>query len=95
MLLNNEQVNNEVKEEIKRDFETNENEKHNSPKSVGHWDSNPKKKIHSITGLSQKISKSSNKQSYFTVKALEKENKARSEYKEGNNDRRRNKWNRV
>ena len=25
---------------------------HNNPKSVGHWESNPKKEIHSITGLS-------------------------------------------
>ena len=27
---------------------------HNNPQSVGHWESNPKREIHSITGLSQK-----------------------------------------
>ena len=37
-------------------------------KSVGHWESNPKKEIHSITGLSQETRKNSNKQSNFTVK---------------------------
>ena len=26
---------------------------HNNSKSVGHWESNPKREIHSITGLSQ------------------------------------------
>ena len=28
--------------------------RHNNPKSVGQWESNPKREIHSITGLSQK-----------------------------------------
>ena len=27
---------------------------HNNPKSVVHWESDPKREIHSITGLSQK-----------------------------------------
>ena len=40
---------------------------HNNPKSVGHRESSPKKEIHSIIGLSQKIRKSSNKQSNFTL----------------------------
>ena len=35
MLLNNEWVNNEIKEEIKRYLETNENENNNDPKSLG------------------------------------------------------------
>ena len=41
--------------------------RHNNPKSVGHRESNPKKEIHSITGLFQKIRKSSNKQSNFKI----------------------------
>ena len=41
---------------------------HNNPKSVGHRQSNPKGESRSITGLSQKIRKSSNKQSNFTLK---------------------------
>ena len=53
MLLNNEWVNNEIKEEIKRYLETNENEDSTIQKSVGHWESNNEREIHSITGLSQ------------------------------------------
>ena len=52
MLLNNEWVN-EIKEEIKRYFKTNENENTTIQKSVGHWESNPKREIHGIIGLSQ------------------------------------------
>ena len=51
ILLNNEWVNNEIKEEIKRYLETNENE------DTG----NAILKGISITGLSQKTRKSSNK----------------------------------
>ena len=51
MLLNNEWI---------KKWEQGRNEKipwkklkrgHYNPKSVGHWESNPKKEIHSITGL--------------------------------------------
>ena len=38
------------------------------PKAVRHCESNPKREIRSITGLSQEIGKSSNKQSEFTLK---------------------------
>ena len=41
---------------------------HNNPKSVGHSESNSKRETHSITGLSQKARKSSNKESKFTLK---------------------------
>ena len=58
MLLNNEWIKNEIKEEIKRYLETNENED-NNPKSVGHWENNPKRKIHSITGLPHETRKRS------------------------------------
>ena len=33
----------------------------NNPKSVGHWESNPKREIHSIIGLSQKEKKKQEK----------------------------------
>ena len=33
---------------------------HNNPKSVVHWESDPKREIHSITGLSQNTRKTSN-----------------------------------
>ena len=45
-----------------------ENEDITIHKSVGHWESNPKRGIHGITGLSQKTRESSNKQSNFTLK---------------------------
>ena len=67
MLLNNEQVNNKIKEEIKRYFETNENED-TTTQNLWDWESNPKREIHSIKGLSQKTRKSSNNQSNFTLK---------------------------
>ena len=54
LLLNNEWVKNEVKEESNKYLETNENEDTTIQKSVGHWESSPKRKIHSITDLSQK-----------------------------------------
>ena len=46
---------------------------HKNQKSVGHWESNPKREIHSITGLSQKQEKVqiNNLNSYS--KELEKE----------------------
>ena len=71
---------------------------HNNSKSVGHWESNPKREIHSITGLSQKIRKSSNKLFNFTLKGICKRttNKAQSEKEVGNNkDQSRNKWDRL
>ena len=52
MLLNNECVNNEIKEEIKRYLETNENEDTIIQKFVRQWESNPQREIHSITSLS-------------------------------------------
>ena len=54
---------------------------HNNSKYVGHWESNPMREIHSITALSQKTRKSSNKQSNFTVKETWKRitSKAQSE----------------
>ena len=54
MLLNNECVNNEIKEEIKTNLETNENR---NRKLMGHRKSSNKKEIHSITGLLQETNK--------------------------------------
>ena len=74
MLLNNEQVNNETKEETKRYLETNENG-HNIAKSVQHWENNPKREIHSITSLSQKRIKKKKKTKEKTHINLKKNNK--------------------
>ena len=46
---------------------------HNDLKSVGHRESSPKRETHNIICLPQETRKTSNKQSNFTVKGLEKE----------------------
>ena len=60
MLLNNEWVNNETKEEVKRYFETNKNE---NATTQNLWDTGKtiqsKPEIHSTIGLSQETRKSS------------------------------------
>ena len=71
MLLNNEWVNNEIKEEIKSSLETKESEPQD-PKSVGHSKSSPKRKSHSITGLVQETRKISSKQSNCTHRRTRK-----------------------
>ena len=51
---------------------------HNNLKSVGYWGSNPKRKIHSITGLSQKQEKSQINNLTSNLKELEKEQQIKS-----------------
>ena len=69
MLLNNQQIIEEIKKEIKICIEMNENENHNNLKPMGHCKSSAKGKIHSITGLPQETRKKSNKQPNPTPKA--------------------------
>ena len=52
-LLNNQQITEEIKKEIKICIETNEKGKHNNPKPVGHCKSSPKGKVHSNTSIPQ------------------------------------------
>ena len=81
MLLNNEWVINEIKEEIKWYLETNENENvMTQNQSMRHSESNPKREIHNNPGLPQETSKSSNKQSNLTLKRTRtrRANKAQS-----------------
>ena len=55
MLLNNEWVKNESREEIKKFLETNENElTHNNPKLMGHSKGSPEREVHSDTSLPKK-----------------------------------------
>ena len=66
MLLNNEWVNNEIKEEIKKCHETSENE---DTITQNLWDTGkaiPRGKFIAITGLSQKTRKSSSKQPNYS-----------------------------
>ena len=70
---------------------------HNNPKSVGHWESNPKREIHNITGIYEE-KKSSNNNPILTLKGTWKRttNQALTEHKGGNNkEQSRNKQNRV
>ena len=60
MLLNNEWVNNEIKEKIIRYLETNDNED-TTTQNLGDTEKDSLREIHSITGLCQKTRKSSNK----------------------------------
>ena len=61
MLLNNECVKKEIKEEIKKFLETNES-KLNNPKLTGHSEGSPEREVHSDTGLPKKDRNISNKQ---------------------------------
>ena len=60
-LLNNQQITEEIKKEIKICIETNENE---NPTTQNLWDtikSSAKRKVHSNTGIPQETRKKSNK----------------------------------
>ena len=50
MLLNNEWVKDEIREEMKNFLETNEN-KLTNPKPMGHSKGSPEREVHSNTGL--------------------------------------------
>ena len=73
MLQNNKWVNNEMRKEIKRYLETNENENTATQKPMGHSKSNPKREIHSNTGIPQETRKTSKKQSNLKLKGTRKE----------------------
>ena len=60
MLLNNQQITEEIKKEIKICIEMNENETQ-QPKPVGNCKSSAKGKDHSNTGIPQETRKQSNK----------------------------------
>ena len=70
MLLNNQWITEEIKEEIKKYLEANDNE---DTTLQNLWDtygkSHSKRKVHSNTSPPQETRKSSNKQSNFTSKA--------------------------
>ena len=53
--------------------------RHNNPKSVGDWESNLKREIHSIIGQSQKTGKSWNKQPNITLKGTWKGTTSRAQ----------------
>ena len=62
MLLNNEWIKNEIREEIKNFLETNENELGLNPKPMEQSKGSPEREVHSNTGLPLKNRNISNKQ---------------------------------
>ena len=70
MLRNNQWISAEIKEEIKKYLETNENT------TMGHGKSNSKKEVYSNTSLPQETRKISNKQP--NLKQIQKKNKTQS-----------------
>ena len=70
-LLNNQQITEEIKKQIKICIETNEM-KHNNSKPMGHSKSSAKGKVHSNTGKPQETREKSNNLTLH-LKELEKE----------------------
>ena len=60
MLLNNQQITEEIKKEIKMCIETDENKNIATPKPMGFSKSSAKRKIHSNTSLPQETREKSN-----------------------------------
>ena len=67
MLLNNQWITEEIKEEIKKYLEANDNK--DTPKPMGCSKSRSKRKVYSNTSPPQETRKSPNKQANFTSKA--------------------------
>ena len=61
MLLNNQQITEKIKKEIKICIEMNESENTNKPKPTGLSKSSAKGKVHSNTSLPQETGEKSNK----------------------------------
>ena len=89
-LLNNKWFNNEIKEEINKLLETNENEL-TRPKLTGHNKGSTDREVHRDTGLPKKDRNTSNKQPNPTSTRIggKTTNKAQSEQKEGNQEQNR------
>ena len=71
MLLHNEWIKNEIKEEIKKFLETNENELTIAPKLMGHREGSSEREECSNTGLPKKYRNISNKQPNPTSTRIE------------------------
>ena len=87
MLINNGWVRNEIKDEIKKFLETNENELITNPKPMGHRKGSCGREVHSDTGLPKKNRNISNKQPTPTLTRTlgTTTTTTQSKYKEGNN----------
>ena len=72
MFLNNQQVTEEIKREIKKILETNGNENTTTQNLWECSKSSPKREVYSNTILPQEIRKTQNRQPYFTPKKTRK-----------------------
>ena len=77
MLLKNQWVNKEIKKEIRKYLETNENKNTTFPKSMGCSKSSSKREVYSDASLSQETRKISNNLTLH-LKELEKEEQTKS-----------------
>ena len=68
MFLNNQQVTEEIKREIKKFLETSDNEKNDNSKPMGCSKSSSKREVYSSTILPQERRKTLNRQPNFTSK---------------------------
>ena len=75
MFLNNQQVTEEIKREIKKTSRNKWKWKHNSSKPMGCSKSSPKREVYSNTILPQETRKTSNRQPNFTPKTTGKRTK--------------------
>ena len=69
MMLNNQWITEEIKQEIKKYLEANDNEDMDTPKPMGCSKSSSKRKVYSNTSPPQETRKSSNKQANIKPKA--------------------------
>ena len=73
MFLNNQQVTEEIKREIRKFLETNDNEKHDNSKPMRCSKSSSKREVYSNTILPQETRKTLNDNLSLHLKQLEKE----------------------
>ena len=84
MFLNNQQVTEEIKREIKKFLEKKWQWKHDNSKPIGYSKSSSKREVYSNIILPQETRKTSNRQPNFTLKQLEKEEQQQQQKKKQN-----------
>ena len=83
MLLNNQWITEEIKEEIKKIPRSKWQQRYDTPKPMGYSKSRSKRKVYSNTSPPQGTRKGSNKQDIVHLKHLEREEQTRPKVIEG------------
>ena len=81
MFLNNQQIPEAIKREIKYNLETNDNANTTTQKPMGYSKSSSKREVYSNTILPQEPKKTSNRQPKFTPKATGKRRRTKTKKK--------------